>query len=113
MLRERTRATAWVGAAITVLAVALVAVAPMHWLKLVGALLGACTAPGAALMAWLDAGDGAAQAGLTIGVSTAAFALIAGAMVWLSQWHPAIVFGAVAAICVCSCLVRLTRSAPE
>jgi hypothetical protein len=81
----------------------------MPWLKLVGALLGACTGPGAALMAWLDAGEPAAQMGLTIGVSAAAFALIAAGMAWLSEWHPAVVFGVVAGICWCSCVLRLTR----
>jgi drug/metabolite transporter (DMT)-like permease len=55
---SRTVMTAWAGIAASVVAVALIFLGPAHWPALAGALLLACVPVGAAMMCWVDYGDG-------------------------------------------------------
>lgn len=85
MTRSRTELTACAGIAASLLAVAFVLAAPWHWMALAGALVLACVPAGAAVMCWIDSGEGAAQAGLTLAVSLAVFALASAAMIWAAH----------------------------
>ena len=92
------------------MAPALVLGAPWHWLTLLGAVLLLCVPAGAAVMCWIDAGEGFAQAGLTLVVSLAVSALMSAAMIWAAAWHPrALLVLAVAGMV--SCFARLARGA--
>ena len=106
MTRSRTELTAYAGIAGSVLAAALVLGAPWHWLALVGALLLACVPVGAAVMCWVDSGENAAQAGLTLAVSVAALAILSAIMIWASAWHPRALL-VLAALSVISCTARV------
>ena len=106
MTRSRTELTAYAGLSGSVLAVALVLIAATPWLALVGALVLACVPAGAAVMCWIDSGENAVQAGLTLAVSLSVLALASALMIWLAAWQPRalLVLAGAAAI---SCTLRL------
>jgi hypothetical protein len=106
MTRSRTELTAYAGLLASVLAVALVLGTPTPWLALVGALLLACVPAGAAVMCWIDAGENAAQAGLTVAVSLTVLALASTIMIWLTAWQPRALLGLAGAAAI-SCVLRL------
>jgi hypothetical protein len=106
---SRTKLTACAGIAGGALAAVLVLASPWPWLALVGALILACVPAGAAVMCWIDSGENAAQAGLTLAVSLAIFGLASATMIWVSAWHPRALLGLAGAAAV-SCLARLCRS---
>lgn len=108
MRSARTHRTAVVGAAASALATPLVLAAPWHWLAMVGALLLASIPAGAAIMSWIDSGEGFAQAALVLTLSLTAFALAGALMIWLAAWHPRALL-ALAGVSAISCLVRLRR----
>ncbi len=108
MSRSRTELTAWVGIVASVTATALVLAAPWHGSALAGALVLACVPAGAAVMCWIDSGEGFAQAGLTLVVSLAVFALASATMIWAAAWHPRALL-ALAGVGMASCLARLAR----
>lgn len=112
MSRSRCELTAYAGLLSSVLAVALVLGAPTSWLGLVGALLLACVPAGAAVMCWIDAGEDAAQAGLTLAVSLTALALASAIMIWLAAWQPrSLLVLAGAAVISCALRLRVARRA--
>lgn len=96
------------GVAASAVAVALVLGAPWHGSALAGALVLACVPAGAAVMCWVDGGNVYIQAGLTLVLSLAAFALASSLMIWADVWHPQALL-ALAGVGVASCLVRLVR----
>jgi hypothetical protein len=104
---RRTERTAYAGIVASIAATALVLGASSHWLTLSGALILACVPSGAAVMCWIDSGEDAAQAGLTLVVSLAVFATASAIMIWLAAWQPRALF-ALAALSAVSCLFRLT-----
>jgi hypothetical protein len=106
MTKTRTELTAYAGLVSSVLAVVLVLSSPTPWLGLVGALLLACVPAGAAVMCWIDAGENAAQAGLTLALSLAALALASALMIWLAAWHPRLLL-VLAGLALISCGLRL------
>jgi hypothetical protein len=106
---SRTQLTAYVGIVASVLATAFV-LAPWHELSLAGALMLACVPAGAAVMCWVDSGEGLAQAGLTLVLSLAVFALANATMIWLAAWHPRALL-VLAGLGTVSCLARLVRGA--
>jgi len=105
--RTRTGLTAWAGIAASVAAVALLAV-PGRAPNLAGAFLLASVPVGAAVMCWVDSGEGLVQAGLTLVLSLAVTAIVTAIMIWLTVWQPRALF-AFAVIGVVSCAVRLLR----
>jgi hypothetical protein len=104
---SRTVMTAWAGIAASVVAVTLILVGPGHGPALAGALLLACVPVGAAVMCWVDCGDGFAQAGLTLVLSLAATAIASALMIWLATWHPSGLLAVFPAVSTVSCAVRL------
>lgn len=100
--------TAYAGIFSSILAIPLVLIVPGHWPALAGAFLLACVPPGAAVMCWVDSGIGAVQAGLTLVLSLTVTAITSAVMIWLSAWHPKVLFAS-AAVSVLSCVVRLGR----
>ena len=104
---SRTVMTAWAGIAASVVAVTLILVGPGHWPALAGALILACVPVGAAVMCWVDCGDGFAQAGLTLVLSLAVTAIASALMIWLATWHPSGLLAAFPAVSIVSCGVRL------
>ncbi len=88
MSSPRTQLTACAGIVGSGLSVALVLGAPSHWSALAGALVLACVPAGAAVMCWVDAGENAAQAGLTLAVSLAVVAIASAVMIWTTFWQP-------------------------
>ena len=104
---SRTVMTAWAGIAASVVAVALIFLGPAHWPALAGALLLACVPMGAAIMCWVDYGDGFAQAGLILVLSLAVTAITSAVMIWLTTWHPSVLLITFPAVSVVSCVVRL------
>lgn len=104
-----TRATAWTGIAASIASVALLLV-PGHGAELAGALLLASVPAGAAVMCWIDSGDGVAQAGLTLVLSLAVTAIFSAVLIWLAAWHPRALF-ALPVVSVVSCAARLLRGA--
>ncbi len=106
MTRSRTAVTAGCGLTASVLAAVFVEVPPWHALNFAGVLLLGCVAPGAGIMCWLDAGENAAQAGLTLVVSLTLLAIASSLLIWLSAWHPSLLFVLAGASAV-SCLARL------
>ena len=65
-------------------------------------------ASAAAVMCWLDSGEGLVQAGLTLVLSLAVTAIVSAAMIWLTVWRPPALY-AFAVIGVVSCAARLVR----
>jgi hypothetical protein len=100
--------TAYAGLVASTAATILVLVPTWHGSALLGALLLACVPAGAAIMCWIDSGEGFAQAGLTLVLSLAAFTLGSAAMIWAAAWHPRALL-ALAGVGLASCLARLTR----
>ncbi len=108
--RPRTELTAYAGLSGSVVAIALLLGAPTQWLALVGALVLACVPAGAAVMCWIDSGENAAQAGLTVALSLTALALASAIMIWLAAWQPRALLGlAGAAIISCALRLRVAR----
>jgi drug/metabolite transporter (DMT)-like permease len=105
--RTRTGLTAWAGIAASLAGVVLLAV-PGRGPRLAGAFLLACVPVGAAVMCWVDSGEGIVQAGLTLVVSLAATAIVSAAMIWLTVWQPSALY-AFAVIGVASGAARLLR----
>jgi hypothetical protein len=105
--RTRTGLTAWAGIGASVAAVVLLAV-PGRGPKLAGAFLLACVPVGAAVMCWVDSGEGLVQAGLTLVLSLAATAILSACMIWLTAWQPRALF-AFAVVGMVSCVARLVR----
>ncbi len=102
----RTELTALAGLAASVASVVLTAVVPGQGPALAGALLLACVPGGAAVMCWIDSGEGLVQAGLTLVLSLAFTAITSAVMIWLAAWYPdALLIFPVAA--VSSCAIRL------
>jgi hypothetical protein len=108
--RSRQELTAYAGVVASGAATALMLGTPWHWSALTGALLLACVPAGAAVMCWIDSGEGFAQAGLTLVVSLAVFALASAIMIWADAWHPWALLG-LAGVGMASCLARLGRGA--
>ena len=106
MTRSRTALTAYAGILCSLAAVLLVLAAPTTWLALAGALLLACVPAGAAVMCWVDSGENAAQAGLTLALSLTAVSLASALMIWTVTWHPRLLL-ALAGISTVSCAGRL------
>lgn len=106
--RQRASVTAWVGVLVGLLAP--IAVLESRWpaLRLAATLIFVLAGFGPAIMCWIDTGEPWAQAALTIALSTAAFALAASGMIWLTAWHPTWLL-ALAVPSVLSCLIRLYR----
>jgi hypothetical protein len=105
---SRTEITAYAGILASAVASAVVLASPWPWLALPGALLLACVPAGAGVMCWIDSGDGTAQAGLTLVLSLAIFAVGSAVLIWTAAWHPRALV-ALGALSACSCLFRLTR----
>ncbi|HTU84413.1 MAG TPA: hypothetical protein VMF57_02500 [Solirubrobacteraceae bacterium] len=108
MSRPRTELTAYAGLAASAVALALVLGAPWHAMALAGSLLLALVPAGAAVMCWVDSGENAAQAGLTLALSLATFAIASAIMVWAQAWHPQVLL-ALAGAGFVSCAARLQR----
>lgn len=106
MSRSRSELTAVVGIGASVVAAAFILAGSLHWMTLSGALILACVSPGAGVMCWIDVGEHAAQAGLTLTVSLALFAIASAIMIWLPAWHPLALLG-LAGVSAVSCLARL------
>lgn len=105
--RTRTGLTAWAGIVVSVAAVILLAV-PSRDPRLAGAFLLSSVPVGAAVMCWVDSGEGLVQAGLTLVLSLAVTAVVSAVMIWLTDWQPTVLF-AFAVIGVVSCAARLVR----
>jgi hypothetical protein len=108
MVLLRTRVTAYAGILSSVAATALVLAPHWHPANFAGALLLACIPAGAAVMCWIDSGEGVAQASLTLVVSLALFTIASALMIWLDIWHPRALIG-LAAVSAFSCLASLLR----
>ena len=106
----RTVPTAYAGILSSVLAAALVLLAPWPPASLAGALLLSCVPAGAAVMCWIDSGEAAAQAGLTLAISLATVAVLSAIMIWTAAWEPHALLG-LAALGIASCAYRLRRGA--
>jgi hypothetical protein len=106
----RTGLTAWAGLAASLVAAALY-LAPGLGPELAGAFVLTCGPAGAAVMCWVDSGDGVVQASLTLVLSLAATAIVSACMIWLGAWQPRALF-AFAALAVISCAARLVRGGP-
>jgi hypothetical protein len=104
---SRTVMTAWAGIAASFVAVALILVGLGYWPALAGALLLACVPVGAAVMCWVDCGDGFVQAGLTLVLSLAVTAIASTVAIWLATWHPIELLAVFPALSIMSCVVRL------
>jgi len=104
---SRVVATAWSGIGASILAALLILFGAGHWPALLGALLAATVPVGAAVMCWLDSGDGFAQAGLTLVVSLAATAIFSAVLIWSAAWHPVALFAVFLIAGAGSCIARL------
>jgi hypothetical protein len=105
--RLRTQITATAGLALAILPPLVVVACGPCVAALAAVLVFTFAGAGPGLMCWVDAGDGYAQAGLTVAVSLAAFAAASTTMIWLHAWTPSLlwILGAVSAA---SCLARLS-----
>jgi hypothetical protein len=108
MTASRTRPTAYAGIVSSVLAAVLLLAAPWHASSQAGALLLCCVPAGAAVMCWVDSGEAAAQAGLTLAISLATVAIVSAVMIWTDAWEPRALL-ALAALSIGSCGYRLRR----
>jgi hypothetical protein len=104
--RRRMRVTAWTGIVAAVLCPLLTLVGGPVALALTGALLAAAVGAGPGVLCWIDAGDGVAQAGLTLVTSLALFAITATVLLWLHAWQTPLLWVPVGLSAV-SCAVRL------
>jgi hypothetical protein len=109
-LAPRLRLTAWLGLGVAILAPVVVVAIPSQTAGLVAVIVFACAAAGCGVMCWIDAGDGAAQAGLIVVTSLAGFALASTALIWLHAWTPSLLW-LVGAATAASCLSRLITPA--
>jgi hypothetical protein len=107
---SRTGLTAWAGLAAGIAALILVLAGPGPGAALAGAFLLACVPAGAAVMCWLDSGDGFLQGGLTLALSLAVTAVFSAVMIWLTAWQPRALL-ALAVAGIASCAARLVRGA--
>ena len=107
---SRTGLTAWTGLGASVAALVLVLAGPKPGAALTGAFLLACVPAGAAVMCWIDSGDGLLQAALTLVLSLALTAVFSAVMIWLTAWHPAALL-ALAVVSIVSCAGHLARGA--
>lgn len=107
----RTELTAIAGIGISIAALLLMFLVPVHGSALAGALLMACVPAGAAVMCWVDSGEGIVQAGLTLVLSLAITGITGAAMIWLRAWHPYVLL-AFPSACILSGVMRL-RNASE
>ena len=105
---SRTGLTAWAGLAASIAALILVLAGPRPGAALTGAFLLACVPAGAAVMCWLDSGEGFLQAGLTLVLSLAVTAIFSAVMIWLTAWQPRALLALAVAGAV-SCAARLVR----
>ena len=65
-------------------------------------------------MCWIDTGENAAQAGLTLALSLTVLALASAIMIWLSAWEPrALLALAGAALISCALRLRVARRAGD
>ena len=110
--RTRTDLTALAGISASMVALVLVLFVPGHGPTLAGALLMACVPAGAAVMCWVDSGEGVVQAGLTLVLSLAVTGITAAAMIWLHYWHPYVLL-AFPSVCILSGAFRLRDSSWE
>ncbi len=108
MTRSRTEQTAYAGIVCSVVAAVLLLVAPSHWLALAGALVLACVPAGAGVMCWVDSGEDAAQAGLTLVLSLTVITIASALMIWTAVWHPRVLLVLAGASTV-SCAARLRQ----
>jgi hypothetical protein len=106
MIAPRLVATAWLGLGVAILAPLTVLAIPSEAAGLVAVLVFACAAAGSGVWCWIDAGDGAAQAGLVLVTSLAGFALASTALIWLGAWEPSLLW-LLGAATAASCLTRL------
>lgn len=106
MTRSRTGLTAYAGILGSLIAVSLLLAMPAPWLDVTGALMLACVPAGTAVMCWIDSGEGAAQAGLTLVLSLTVMAIASALMIWTATWHPRALLG-LAGVSVVSCATRL------
>jgi hypothetical protein len=88
MTGSRTARTAQVGILTSFVAAALVLLSLSSATAFIGALTLACVPAGAAVMCWIDSGEDAAQAGLTLVLSLSVFAAVSSIMIWAAGWHP-------------------------
>jgi hypothetical protein len=109
-LRARTALTACAGVAASAAVLVLLLAVPGSSAALAGGLLLAAVPAGAAVMSWVDSGDGFAQAGLTLVLSLAVTAIASALMIWLSAWHPRALL-ALAAVGLVSGAARLAGEA--
>jgi hypothetical protein len=100
-------ATAWSGIGASIASALLILLGAGHWPGLLGALLAATIPVGAAVMCWLDSGDGFAQAGLTLVLSLAATAIFSAVAIWSGLWHPVALFAVFLIGGAGSCIARL------
>jgi hypothetical protein len=110
--RARMELTAVAGISASIAALILVLLVPGHGPALAGALLMACVPAGAAVMCWVDSGDGVVQAGLTLVLSLAVTGITGAVMIWLHSWHPYVLY-AFPSACILSSVVRLRDASSE
>jgi hypothetical protein len=103
---SRTARTAQVGTLASAAAAALVLLSLSPATAFIGALTLACVPSGAAVMCWIDSGEDAAQAGLTLVLSLSVFAAASSIMIWAAGWHPRLLV-ALAGVGLASCVARL------
>lgn len=89
---RRARRTSWLGLTVAALAPALALTGAGKPADMVGTFAFALLGVGPAITCWLDSGDVAAQAALTVGLSLAAFACTATVLIWAAYWHPKLIF---------------------
>ncbi|MBV9338231.1 MAG: hypothetical protein JO262_16405 [Solirubrobacterales bacterium] len=109
---SRTIPTAYAGILASVLAATVLLGAPWPAASLIGAFLLCCVPAGAGVMCWVDAGEAAAQAGLTLAISLASVAILSAIMIWTAAWEPHALLG-LAVLSVGSCAYRLRHGEPS
>jgi hypothetical protein len=112
MIGPRTARTAQVGILAGALSTALVLLPLSPATAFIGALTLACVPSGAAVMCWIDTGEDAAQAGLTLVLSLGVFAIASSILIWAAGWHPRLLV-ALAGAGLVSCVGRLLLGRPR
>lgn len=102
---SRTELTAYAGI-LSAFSAAVLVLAPWRAATLVGALVLVSVPAGAAVMGWVDAGEDAAQAGLTLAISVSIVAIVSTIMIWAATWHPRALL-VLAGASMISCAARL------
>lgn len=90
--------TAWIGAVGCIVGILFLVIGYGKWPGLIGAVLAAGIPVGAAVMSWVDTGNGFIQAGLVLILSLTATAICSAIMIWSAAWDPFLMFGAFVAI---------------